>query len=185
MRFSSLRRSGGTDAFGDSSARQVVACLPVTSTQMSDAIGISGPRYEFIVERGKIREFARATCADHPAYLLDQMPVVPPTFLTIAGRFWGYTFDLPGETPLAAVQIDRSLLLNAEEEFEFGGDLPRAGMRLWGQTRIKDIYTKQGKRGGLLTFVVVETQFHDDAGLLVATQRQTLVKTEKPPETGP
>jgi hypothetical protein len=149
---------------------------------INNAIGVCGPRYEFIIEKGKIREFARATYAQHPAYLLDESPVVPPTFLTIAGRFWGYTFDLPGSTPLGAVPIDRSLLLNAEEEFEFLGELPRAGMRLWGQTCIKDMYTKQGSRGGLLTFVIVETQFCNDAGTLVATQRQTLVKTEKPPE---
>lgn len=149
------------------------------------AIGVCGPRYEFVVEKGKIREFARATRADHPAYLLAEAPIVPPTFLTIAGRFWGYTFDMPGATALATVPFDRSLLLNAEEEFEFTGEPPRAGARLWGQTGIKDIYTKQGKRGGSLTFVVVETRFEDDSGRLVAVQRQTLVKTEKAPEQVP
>jgi hypothetical protein len=148
-------------------------------------MGTCGPRYEFIVEKGKVREFARATFADHPAYLADEAPIVPPTFLTIAGRFWGYTFDLPGDTPLAGIPLDRSLLLNAEEEFEFVGEPPRAGTRLWGQTCVKNIYRKQGKRGGTLTFVVVETRFESDDGALIATQRQTMVKTEKAPEKGP
>jgi hypothetical protein len=149
------------------------------------AVGICGPRYEFQVEKGKLREFASAVGADHPAYLSADAPVVPPTFLTIAGRLWGYTFDQPGATALAAVPFDRSLLLNGEEEFEYPGELPRAGARLWGQTCVRDVYTKQGKRGGSLTFVVVETRFEDDAGVLVALQRQTLVKTEKAPESAP
>jgi len=149
------------------------------------AVGICGPRYEFVVEKGKVREFARAIGAEHPDYLSADAPVVPPTFLTIAGRFWGYTFDLPGDTALASVDIDRSLILNAEEEFEFPGEPPRAGTRLYGQTRIADLYTKQGKRGGELTFVVVETTFEDESGRLVAIQRQTLVKTEKAPEVAP
>jgi hypothetical protein len=148
------------------------------------AVGVCGPRYEFQVEKGKVREFARAIGADHLAYLADDNPVVPPTYLTIAGRYWGYTFDMPGDTALASVDIDRSLLLNGEEDFEYPHGLPRAGARLWGQTCIKDIYTKAGKRGGQLTFIVVETRFVDDAGELIAVQRQTLVKTEAAPKEG-
>jgi hypothetical protein len=146
------------------------------------AIGVTGPKYEFSVELGKIREFARATNANHDEYLSSPNPVVPPTFLTIAGRFWGYTFDAPGDTPLADIPFDRSMLLNAEEGFEFLGALPRAGMRLWAQTRVADVYEKQGRRGGMLTFIVAETVFESDTGEVVARQRQTVVKTERAPD---
>jgi hypothetical protein len=146
------------------------------------AVGVTGPKFEFVVELGKLREFARATSASHEEYLSSPNPVVPPTFLTIAGRFWGYTFDEPGDTPLADIPFDRSMLLNAEEEFEFPGPLPRAGMKLWAQTRIVDVYEKQGRRGGALTFIVAETVFKSDVGELVARQKQTVVKTEKAPD---
>ena len=52
---------------------------------------------------------------------------------------------------------------------------------LTAQTRIKDVTEKIGKRGGMLTFVVTETEFKDQAGMIVAVSRQTIVKTETAP----
>ena len=146
------------------------------------AIGVTGPVYEFVVEKGKVREFAHATKSTDPAHLDAAEPLIPATFLTIAGRFWGYTFDSPGDTDLARIDVDRNLLLNAEEEFEFFGPPPRAGQRLLAQTGITDVFTKQGRRGGLLTFIVTETTFRSESGDAVAALRQTIVQTEKAPD---
>ena len=161
------------------SASTIKTCWRGTLTH--PAIGVRGPKFEFVVERGKIREFAQAIGAEHDAYLSVRDPVVPPTFLTIAGRLWGYTFDEPRGTCLAEIDFDRSLLLNAEEEFEYFGDLPKAGMRLQVYTEIKDVYEKRGKRGGLLSFVIIETVFESETGQVIAVQRQTVVKTETAP----
>jgi len=138
-------------------------------------VGATGPIYRFPIEEGKVREFAGAI-----GWALndDSKPEIPPTFLGIAGRLWGYTFDDPKDTALAAVDIDRSLLLHAEEEYEFPGDVPRVGDTLFVRTYIKDVFEREGKRGGKMTFVVAETEFKNDADVIVAFSRQTVVKTE-------
>jgi hypothetical protein len=146
-------------------------------------IGVAGPWFDVPLERGKIREFARAIKADLPEYLRDIQPCIPPTFLVTAGRFWGYTFDDPGDTALSKVEIDRSILLHAEEEYEFFGPPPRAGTTLRARTRIADVYEKEGRRGGKLIFVVSETEFQDARGRQVAVSRTTVVKTESAPVT--
>jgi hypothetical protein len=139
-----------------------------------------GPPYEVVVELGKIREFAAATKSEHPSYR-GERPVCPPTFLTTAGLFWGYTLDQPGDTALAELDVDRDLLLHAEEEYEFYGLPPRAGTRLTAQTRIARVFEKVGARGGALTFITSETTFRDQAGTLVALGRTTAVKTDHAP----
>lgn len=144
-------------------------------------IGISGPDFEVAIERGKIREFARAIKACLSEYMDARNPPVPPTFLVTAGRFWGYTFDDPGNTALAQIDVDRSLLLHAEEEYEFFGPLPRAGSTLTARTRVTDVYEKEGRRGGKLIFIVSETEFRDEQGANVAVSRTTVVKTESAP----
>jgi hypothetical protein len=146
-------------------------------------VGIAGPWFDVPLERGKIREFARAIKADLPEYMVESKPYIPPTFLVTAGRFWGYTFDDPGETALAQVSIDRSILLHAEEEYEFFGPPPRAGTTLRARTKIADVYEKEGRRGGKLVFVVSETEFQDESGRSVAVSRTTVVKTESAPVT--
>jgi hypothetical protein len=125
------------------------------------------------IERGKVREFARATFSENPSFLGDA-PVIPPTFLTTAA-FWssGQT------TPWDAVGMDLSRTLHAEQEYVFHGPPPRAGTTLTAQSRITEIYDKQGRRGGQLTFVVMVTEFRDPSGRLVAEARLTGVETEQ------
>lgn len=147
-------------------------------------IGVTGPVFEVPIERGKVREFAKAVKTPLPEYVESPQPMVPVTFLVTAGRFWGYTFDDPGDTPLANVDLDRSLLLHAEEEYEFFGPPPRAGTTLKAQTRVADVAEKTGRSGGRMTFVVSETSFFDMQGTLVARSRTTVVKTEAAPVTG-
>ena len=48
------------------------------------------------------------------------------------------------------------------------------------QTRVADIYEKEGKRGGTMTFVVTVTEFRDEAGILVAEAKSTAIETGKP-----
>jgi len=140
-----------------------------------EAIGVSGPVYQFPIELGKVREYAKAIDANHQIYFNEQTPPIPPGFLGIAGRFWGYTFDDPGDTDLAQLDIDRSIRLHAEEEYEFYSDYPKAGDTLAVRTYIKDVFTKQNPKGKMV-FVVSETEFKDQNGNLIAHQRQTVVK---------
>lgn len=138
-----------------------------------NALGAEGTPFRLDVERGKIREFARATFAPVPE---DDSPTAPPTFLTTAFHWQGAESD-----PWEQVRMDPARGLHAEQEFVFHGPPPRAGDRLVGTSRITDVYEKTGRRGGTLTFVVMVTEFRDGAGVLVAESTLTAVETGQVP----
>lgn len=140
------------------------------------AVGTTGDAYSLMVERGKIREFARATMSSHPAYLDDPSPVSPPTYL-MTSAFWAP----PGSSPRSKVKMDLRRLLHGEQEFIFHGPPPRAGTKLTAQDRIAEIYEKEGKRGGTMTFMVVVTEYRDESGQLVAEARSTAIETGRAP----
>ncbi|MFM7616510.1 MAG: MaoC family dehydratase N-terminal domain-containing protein [Actinomycetes bacterium] len=143
------------------------------------AIGTTDDGYTMEVERGKIREFARATKSADPAYLDDPAPVIPPTFLTTQ-QFW----STPGAGVFSKVKMDLKRLLHGGQEYVFHGPPPAAGTRLHVRTRVEDIYEKEGSRGGTMTFVISVTEFRDDDGTLVAEARGTAIETAKPPVAG-
>lgn len=144
-------------------------------------IGETAGTVEMAVERGKIREFARATKSLDPAYLEEPLPVSPPTFLTTSS-FW----QQPGDAgSMAKLGLDLHRVLHGEQEYVFHGPPPRAGTELIGETRIGDIYDKEGKRGGTMTFVTMVTEFKDKVtGALVAEAKSTIIQTAKPPSEG-
>ncbi|HZR13194.1 MAG TPA: MaoC family dehydratase N-terminal domain-containing protein [Acidimicrobiia bacterium] len=142
-----------------------------------EAIGATDQPFEMLVERGKIREFARATKSQNPAYLEDPEPVCEPTFL-MTSAFWAP----PGRSVFAKVGLDLRRVLHGGQEFVFHGPPPRAGTKLTAQSRIEDIYEKEGKRGGTMTFVIAVQEFRDEHGTLVAESRSTTIETGRAPE---
>jgi hypothetical protein len=143
--------------------------------------GKQGRPFELDVERGKVREFARAVKSSHPDYAQGEHPVTPPTFLTST---FHWELDVPGANPWSELNVDQRRGLHAEQEYEFFGPPPRAGTRLTCQSRIEKIYEKQGRRGGTLTFAIMVTEFRDEASRLVAVARMTGVETAKNPDGG-
>lgn len=141
----------------------------------ADAVGTEGKPYDLDVERGKIREFAVATYSSNPDYLEREDAVSPPTFLTVT-NFW----SSEDGNPWKEVRFDGKRGLHAEQQYEFFGPPPTAGTRLRCTSRITDVHTKQGRRGGELTFAVMVTDFVDDTGTLVARSTMTGVETSKP-----
>lgn len=139
-----------------------------------NAVGTTGETYPLDIERGKIREFARATASTNPAFLEREAPVAPPTFLTVT-NFW----QPEAGNPWAAAELDGKRVLHAEQQYEFFGPPPASGTRLLCTSRIADMYTKQGRKGGELTFVVMITDFTDEAGALVARATMTGVETAR------
>ena len=138
----------------------------------TNAVGQVSPVFTMDIERGKIREFARATGAKHAAYLDAERPVVPPTFLATQA-FWQ-----PEEAePWVLAGLDTSKGLHAEQEYVFYGPPPRASARLTCQTSISESFQKQRQQDGAeLIFVVAVTTFHDEQGRLVAQARATAVE---------
>ena len=141
--------------------------------------GRSGEPFEVRVELGKVREFAAAIGFDHPAAWQGEYPVSAPTFLTTA-RFW----QTPASDPWTGVGRDYSSILHGEQEYIFHGEPPRAGDVLSAQTRIQDVYERQGQRGGSMTFTVAVTEFRDGAGRLVAEGIGTTITTSRPATEG-
>jgi hypothetical protein len=131
-------------------------------------------RFEMLVERGKIREFARATGSSKPAYLEDEHPPVPATFLATAALWQPEGVPRPYE----ALGMDLARVLHGEQEFRFHGPPVRAGARLAVEIRIESVTEKAGRRGGTMRFARVATDFVDETGRLVAQAFATTIETE-------
>jgi hypothetical protein len=144
-----------------------------------EALGVQGEPFEVRVEYGKVREFARATMTADPAYLDTALPVVPPTFLITAGFQWAG----PTSSVTDTIDSDPHRALHAAQEFVFHGPPPRAGDRLVARERVSQMYDKDGKRGGSMTFFVITTEFTDTEGNLVAESHLTGVETAAPVAT--
>lgn len=129
-------------------------------------------RFEMVVERGKIREFARATGATDPVYFGEDPPI-PPTFLASAAHWQ------PDDVPRAheALGMDLRRVLHGAQEFRFHGPPPRAGARLTVEMRIESVDEREGRRGGRMRLARVVTEFADETGRVVAQARGTTIET--------
>lgn len=135
--------------------------------------------FRFVVEEGKVREFARATgsrCADH---LRAVDPVSPPTFL-ISSALW----MTEENSAWRGIRRDPARRLHGEQQFRFGpAGPPVAGTELVGHQTIGDRYAKAGRRGGTMTFSWVVTRF--TAGdEVVAELRSLSIETSQTPAGG-
>jgi acyl dehydratase len=140
-----------------------------------DLVGKEFPPFVVTVERGKIKDFARAIGDLNPAYLDDRVGaasewgdiIAPPTFMT--------TFRAEGETGnlLKELGTDISRVLHGEQEFELHRPI-RPGESFVCRSRITDIYEKTG-RSGPMAFVARETAVTDNANEIVAVIRHITV----------
>lgn len=146
-----------------------------------DHIGLTGPDYEVVIERGKIREFARAMQAPLDDFYTRKNPVVPPTFFISVPYTWGYTLERPRGTVFEGFDHDLSVPLHAEEEFIFHGCPPRAGDELTARTILEDVIEKPGRLGGDLTFLIMLTEYRNAVGDLLVEQRSVTVTTSRSP----
>jgi hypothetical protein len=131
--------------------------------------------FDMVVELGKIREFARATKSTNPDYLDDDRPVSPATFLATS-TFWQGPENIP-----ASGFTSYERVLHGAQEFIFFGEPPRAGTRLTVQARPGPSYEKTGRRGGVMKFAELITEYRDESGRLVAEAHGTVIETSQPP----
>jgi acyl dehydratase len=137
--------------------------------------------FDFDVERGKVREFARATGAAHPDH--EHEGFVPPTFLAVASGWWGPSWEEPGSSPLADEGLDPGALLHLEESYSFQRPL-RVGDRLTGHLELLEPEEKVGRRAGPMTIYTTRTTFRDAAGDPVAEAVQRVAHVRGQPESG-
>lgn len=137
------------------------------------------------IEAGKVQEFATALRDDNPVFHDEsvasershtQRPA-PLTF-TRTRAFPRYVpdgmdfFDLGFE-----LGFERKHSLHGEQRYEFERPV-EVGDVLTGTTTLVDVYERDGRRGGTMTFAVLETEFHDRNGDLVLTSTMTRIETD-------
>src|SRR4029453_6082032 len=121
------------------------------------------------VERGRIKEFARAIGDLNPFYLDDEVGRAAPFGDIIAPPTFPITFrDEKADTRslLKDLRTDISRILHGEQEFEQYKPI-RPGDTLLSCARISDIYEKTA-RSGAMAFVVRETTVTDGDNDVVA-----------------
>ena len=140
--------------------------------------GVVGKEYApFVVtvERGKIKEFARALGDLNPFYLDDRVAaasewgdiIAPPTFATT------FRDDGASETFFRDLGIDISRVLHGEQEFEMARPI-QPGHTYLCRSRIVDVYEKTGKSGPM-AFVLREMTITDRTNEVVGTMRHITV----------
>ncbi len=142
-----------------------------------DLIGKEYPPFAVTVERGKIKEFARAIGDLNPFYLDDAVGrasrwgdvIAPPTF-AIAFR----DDEVAGTAAvLRDLGYDISRVLHGEQEFEIFRQIT-PGETFLCRTKVTDVYEKTG-RSGPMGFIVRETAVTDRTDEIVVRMRHTTV----------
>lgn len=137
-------------------------------------VGHSFPSFSVLVEKSRLRFFAKATRQTDAIYLDESAATaagfaslpVPPTFL------FCLEMEGPGLDELfGLLGADNSRMLHAEQEFTYHA-IPCAGELLTFEQRIDDIYAK---KDGALQFVVRKTRVTNAKHDLVAELRNVIV----------
>jgi acyl dehydratase len=139
-------------------------------------LGKEYPPFAVTVERGKIKEFARAIGDANPLYLDDRVGAASPWGDIIAPPTFAITFkDENADTGafLQELGTDISRILHGEQEFEQYRPM-RPGETFLCRSKIVDVYEKTGKSGAM-AFVVRETSISDRANEVVGKMRAITV----------
>lgn len=151
--------------------------------ELSELVGRDLGRVSFPIERSKLRELARALHDEDPVWHdekaaraagFDGVPT-PPTATVLAahwtaGGLVGWALGLG---------MDVRRLLHGEAVWTYEQPV-RLGDELTASTVVVDATRREGRRGGSMTLVRVETTFRNQRGQLVARLRDTMIETERP-----
>lgn len=152
---------------------------PPVPTPPSSALpaGFVVDEVSFDVERGKIREFARATAASDPVHTDSRTAVsrgqdevlATATHVVVAGH------HRDQRAFVARLGLDIRRVVVGSTSWEYVRPL-RAGDSLTGVRRVSSDETKPGRRGGTMRLVTLETEYADCDGAVVVRQREVLIE---------
>jgi len=149
--------------------------------ELKEKVGESATTVEeFRIEAGKVEEFARAVKEDNPAFR-DEAAAAEQGFDAVPAPL---TFARVSTFPRYRVVEGRGIdigfrqeyAIHGEQEYEYERAL-EVGDVLTGETTLVDVYERDGGRGGTMTFAVLETEYRDQDGDLVLTERSTAIET--------
>ncbi|MBU2551901.1 MAG: MaoC family dehydratase N-terminal domain-containing protein [Proteobacteria bacterium] len=141
--------------------------------------------FEFPVERGKIKEFAKAVCDPNPAYTdrehargLGFPDVLMPVTYPIA-----FAHHMPSDNFVLEMteKLGMNVATSVHGETEIIHYRPVcAGEVLKGEVVIGRIYEKEGKRGGTMTFVEMDARYYGEDGELAVLCRNVFIERAIP-----
>jgi acyl dehydratase len=141
-------------------------------------VGLELDEVTFPVERGKVRELVRALHEDDPIYQdaaaaaaagFDAIPA-PLTFPMVA-MLWRER-----DAAIEDLGFDFKRLLHGGTTWEYARPIV-VGDEITVKRRVAAIDRREGKRGGAMTFVTIDTEITDATGARVARQTDTLIQT--------
>ncbi|WP_436900704.1 FAS1-like dehydratase domain-containing protein [Halovenus halobia] len=149
--------------------------------ELQELVGTSVVTVEdFEIEAGKVEEFARSVKDDDPVYR-DEAVAEERGFDAIPAPL---TFERVSMFPRYRTVEKYGIDLGFQEEYTIHGEQAYeyerpllVGDVLTGETTLAEIYERDGKRGGTMTFAVLETEYTDEDGDLVLTARSTAIET--------
>jgi len=143
-------------------------------------VGVKFPEVSFPVDRSKVAELARAFHDEEPIWFdpeaasaagFDAQPT-QPTVTAIADH-WREGGAL---AHAEALGLDLERILHGEVAWQYL--LPvRVGDELTARSEVAGVREREGKRGGVMTFIAIETTYENQRGELVARRRDTLIET--------
>ena len=147
---------------------------------MADSTKV-GKTYDPIVwevERGKIREMAKAIGDPNPIYLDKEAAIregyrdtpVPPTFLTVP-MMWSSSMPVL----INDLKINFMMVLHGEEEYEYYRDI-YPGDTITGIPRVVSVEEKTSKAGKKMDMITVEILYKNQNNEDVARARTLLVE---------
>ena len=149
---------------------------PVVTQQMREAIGVESEPLTHEVEKGAIIKFAEAIGDPNPLFNDVEAArktcygglIAPPTFLRSL---------FPGPSRIE-VRSPYPAGLDGGSEWEYFEPV-RPGDSITVTTKVSDISERQGRLGSML-FVISETRYVNQFGVVVALQRSTIISYRPP-----
>ncbi len=130
------------------------------------------------VERGKIREMAKAIGDPNPVYLEMEAAMkegyrdipAPPTFLTVP-MMWSSSMPVL----INDLKINFMMVLHGEEEYEFYREI-YPGDTITGIPKVVSVEEKTSKTGGKMDMITVEILYKNQNDEKVAKARTLMVE---------
>lgn len=123
-----------------------------------------------VIERAPVPVFARSLGEDPGAFATEGAEV-PPTFPFVMA-YWGTVDGEVRGLPIGDLR-KRGMILHGEQAFEYHR-WPTIGETLEGHRTIEDVYEKDTS-SARMEFYVMATEWRDQAGAPVVTDRFTLI----------
>lgn len=140
-------------------------------------VGLVVDEVEFEVERGKVGEFAKATFVRDPVHTDANAArdagfgsvLAAPTHVVVAG----HQRDQRALVDRLGVALERVVV--GSVKWRYARPL-QVGDALRGVRRVVGDERREGKRGGSMRLITLETEYTDVLGGTVVTQRETLIE---------